>query len=94
MTCKRWAMRGQSVCRSHGGGAPQARAKAEKALALAEAHLRGLAGPAVATLEDLVTNASSEAVRLGAARDLADRALGKATERIQVAAAITVVRPW
>ena len=87
-------MKGQGVCRSHGGGAPQARAKAEKALALAEARLRGLAGPAVATLEDLVTNASSEAVRLGAARDLADRALGKAVERVQVAAKIEVIRPW
>jgi len=60
----------------------------------AEARLRGLAGPAVATLEDLVTNAQSEAVRLGAARDLVDRALEKAVERVNVAAAITVQRPW
>ena len=87
-------MRGQSVCRSHGGGSPQARAKAEAALELAEAHLRGLAGPAVATLEDLVTNATSEAVRLGAANSLIDRSVGRATERIQVVAAITVRRPW
>ena len=61
---------------------------------LAELKLRGLVGPAVATLEDLVTNATSEAVRLGSARDLVDRAVGRATERIQVAAAITVTRPW
>ena len=60
----------------------------------AEARLRGLAGPAVSTLEDLVTNAESEAVRLGAALDLADRALGKAVERVQVAAKIEVIRPW
>ena len=59
-----------------------------------ELKLRGLAGPAVATLEDLVANASSEAVRLAAARDLVDRSCGKATERIQVAASIVVKRPW
>ena len=87
-------MKGQSVCRSHGGGSPQARAKAEAALELAEARLRGLAGPAVATLEELVTGATSEAVRLAAARDLVDRSVGRATERIQVAAAIVVKKPW
>ena len=40
------------------------------------------------------TSAESEAVRLNAARDLADRALGKAVERVNVAAATTVQRPW
>ena len=49
---------------------------------------------AVATLEELVTSASSEAVRLAAARDLVDRSVWKAVERVQVAAAITVKRPW
>ena len=39
-------------------------------------------------------NATSEAVRLGAANSLVDRSVGRATERIQVAAAITVKRPW
>ena len=61
---------------------------------IAEMRLRGLAPVAVATLEDLVTNATSEAVRLGAANSLVDRSVGRATERIQVAAAITVKRPW
>ena len=88
-------MKGQSVCRSHGGGSPQARAKAEAALELAEARLRGLArSTAVATLEELVTGATSEAARLAAARDLVDRSVGRATERIQVAAAIVVKKPW
>ena len=87
-------MKGQSVCRSHGGGSPQARAKAEAALELAEARLRGLAGPAVATLEERVTSASSEAVRLAAARDLVDRSVGKAVEKVQVAAQIVVHKPW
>ena len=87
-------MKGQSVCRSHGGGSPQARAKAEAAIERAEARLRGLAGPAVATLEELVTGATSEAVRLAAARDLVDRSIGKAVEKIQVAAQIVVRKPW
>ncbi len=87
-------MKGQAVCMVHGGKAPQALAKAERMVELAEMRLRGLAPVAVAELEALVTSATSEAVRLGAARDLVDRSVGKATEKIQVAAAVTVVRPW
>ena len=92
--CRKYSMRGMTVCRAQGGGSPQAKAKAAAAVELAELRLRGLAPRAVAELENLVTNASSEAVRLGAANSLVDRAVGKATERIQVAAAITVKRPW
>ena len=92
--CRKYSMVGQTVCRAHGGASPQAKAKAERMVELAELKLRGLAGQAVETLEDLVTNASSEAVRLAAARDLVDRSVGKATERIHVAAAITAKRPW
>ena len=88
------AMKGQGVCSTHGGKAPQALAKAAAAAELAELKLRGLAPRAVATLEDLVINATSEQVRLGAANSLVDRSVGRATERIQVAAAITVKRPW
>jgi hypothetical protein len=86
-------MKGQAICATHGGKAPQALAKAEAALELAEMRLRGLAGPAVATLERLLL-ADSEAVRLGAANSLVDRAVGRATERIQVAAQIVVRKPW
>ena len=92
--CGKFSMRGQTVCRNHGGASPQAQAKAAEMVELAELRLRGLAPVAVAELESLVTNATSEAVRLAAARDLVDRSVGRATERIQVAAAITVTRPW
>ncbi len=68
-------------------------AKAEAALELAEARIRGLAPRAVDVLERLLT-AESESVALGAARDLTDRAVGKARERAEMAAAITVKRPW
>ncbi len=68
--------------------------KAQEALELAELKLRNLAPTAVSQLERLCTTATSEAVRLGASNSLVDRSVGRATERIQVAAAITVKRPW
>ena len=51
----------------HGGKAPQALAKAQAAVELAEMRIRGLAPRAVAELEALVTSADSEQVRLQAA---------------------------
>ena len=92
--CERWAMKGQGVCMMHGGKAPAALAKAAAAIERADLQIRGLAPVAVAQLESLVTGADSEQVRLQAANSLIDRSVGRATERIQVAAAITVKRPW
>ena len=92
--CGKFAMRGGQVCRNHGGAAPQALAKAAAAIELAELRLRNLAPRAVAELEALVTSADSEQVRLQAANSLVDRSVGRAVERVQVAAAITVKRPW
>ena len=86
-------MKGGLVCSTHGGKSPQAMAKAAAALEIAELRLRGLAPRAVEVLERLLT-AESESVALGAANSLADRSLGRATERIQVAASIVVKRPW
>ena len=60
----------------------------------AELKLPGVAGPAVATLEDLVPAASRKAVRLAAARDLVDRSIKKAREQVEVAASFAVKRPW
>ena len=92
--CNKFAMRGQRVCRNHGGSSPQALARAAEAVALAELRLRNLAPRAVAELESLVTSATSEQVRLQAANSLVDRSVGKATEKIQVAAQVVVHRPW
>ena len=77
----------------HGGKAPAALAKAQAAIERADMKIRGLAIPAVDAIERLL-QAESEAVRLGAANSLVDRSVGRATERIHVAAAITVKRPW
>ena len=49
--CGKFSMRGQNVCRAHGGASPQALAKAAEAIELAELRLRGLAPRAVAELE-------------------------------------------
>ena len=92
--CERWSMVGQRVCMMHGGKSKQALAKAAEAVELAELRLRGLAPRAVTELEALVTSADSEQVRLQAANSLVDRSVGKATEKIQVAAQVVVHRPW
>jgi hypothetical protein len=92
--CRKFSMQGQRVCKNHGGGSPQALAKAAAAVELAELRIRGLAPRAVDELERLVTGADSEQVRLQAANSLVDRSVGRATERVQIAAAITVKRPW
>ena len=86
-------MKTQTVCAMHGGKAPRALAKAQAAMELADMRLRGLTMPAVDALERLLT-ADSDAVVLGAAKDVLDRGGLQATDRVEVAAAITVKRPW
>jgi hypothetical protein len=92
--CGKYSMRGGTVCRAHGGAAPQTQAKAQAMVELAELRLRNLAPRAVAELESLVTGAESEQVRLQAANSLVDRSVGKPKERVDVAAQIVVHRPW
>ena len=48
--CQRAPIQGATVCRMHGGAAPQVKAKAEE-------RLRALQAPALAALEDLIDNA-------------------------------------
>ena len=92
--CRKYSMKGQNVCRNHGGSSPEALAKVAEAVALAELRLRNLAPRAVAELETLATSADSEQVRLQAANSLVDRSVGKPKERVDVAAQIVVHRPW
>ena len=91
--CRRWSMQGQRTCMMHGGKTPAALAKAQEAMELADMKLRGLTPQAVDTLIELL-HADSEAVVLGAARDVLDRGGLKAPDRVEVAASITVTRPW
>ena len=87
-------MKGQAIYRSHGGARPQARAREDRMVELATLRLRGLAPRAVSELEDLLTKADSESVRLATARDLIDGGCGKAVERVVVQSDIRVVKPW
>ena len=78
---------------ARGQGSTRALANAQKAIEQADMRLRGLAVDAVEALERLL-NADSEAAILGAAKEILDRGGLKATERVEVDTAITVVRPW
>ena len=91
--CRRWAMKGQRTCATHGGKSPQAMAKAQMAMDAADFELRRLTPTAVKKLVELL-DAESESVMLGAARDVLDRGGLKAPDRVEVAASITVTRPW
>ena len=87
-------MKGQQVCRFHGGATKRSRAKAAEMVERAELRLRGLSDKAVDRLEGLIDGADSESVVLSAAKDILDRAGLKAPDRVEVDASITVTRPW
>src|SRR5690606_7900081 len=64
--CRKPAMKGATVCASHGGSAPQVRAAAQRRLLEA-------ADPVAARLVHLALNSDDEKVQLAACRDLLDR---------------------
>lgn len=72
--CKHAAIHGGTVCRSHGGAAPQVKLAAE-------ARIQALVDPAITRLAYLIDDADSDAVRLSAVKDALDRAGFKPTEK-------------
>lgn len=58
---------GGTVCKWHGGAAPQVKAKVEERIAL-------MVDPALVALRHLVDTADSDSVRLSAIKDILDRA--------------------
>jgi hypothetical protein len=70
-------MRGQTVCKMHGGKAPQA-------LRTAAERLAAMVDPALSALAHLVDEAESDMVRLAAIKDVLDRAGYKPVERQQI----------
>jgi hypothetical protein len=75
--CRRPARLGATVCRHHGGAAPQVQAKARERLELAQDRM-------ARELLHMATGAQSEAVKLAAIRDALDRVMGKATTTVEV----------
>lgn len=75
--CARAPIRGGSVCRLHGGGAPQVKQKAEE-------RLRALVDPALTRLNELMVQTEYPSVAIAATKDVLDRNLGKATETLAV----------
>lgn len=63
--CKRMAIPGGTVCRYHGGAAPQVQQKAKERLA-------ALVDPSITRLAKLI-KAKNEKVALGAVKDVLDR---------------------
>ena len=65
--CKRHAIRGGTVCRYHGGAAPQVIAKAER-------RLRAMVDPMISRLEELALQTDNPKVAAECVRDALDRA--------------------
>lgn len=68
--CGNWAIKGGTVCRYHGGSAPQVKAAAARRW---EARLLEMVDPALDRLERLSESAQTEAVRLRATDSILDR---------------------
>ena len=86
--CQLPAIKGATVCRSHGGNAPQVRAAA--AFRVMDAY-RALQPKAVAVVETLLDRTEFPTVQMAAVRDVMDRTEGRAGETITVNASVTVV---
>lgn len=83
--CRRWAIRGGTVCTHHGGRAPAVRARARQRLdEAADRMAKQLLG--------IAESAESEAVKLAAVRDALDRAGLKPPAQVEVSAKPT--EPW
>jgi hypothetical protein len=83
--CKQPAIHGGTVCRYHGGAAPQVKAAAME-------RLRALQHPAIDRLARLTAQEEFPTVAYAASRDVLDRTLDKPQEQpVQVAAVVKVI---
>lgn len=91
--CKNPAILGATVCRMHGGSAPQVRQAARE-------RLMALQPLAIQTLHNLMNRDEYPTVQLGAARDVLDRTEGKPHESVSVTGKdegpleIVIRKPW
>ena len=86
--CGSLPIRGGTVCRMHGGGAPQVKAAAMD-------RLRALQHPAIDRLGKLIDQEEFPTVAYAASRDVLDRTLGKPQEQtMQVAAVVRIIHEF
>lgn len=72
--CKRWSIRGTTVCASHGGRLPNVIEHSAASVESARLDLMGLAGDAVEVIKEFLLNpATTEATRLKAAENVLNR---------------------
>lgn len=87
--CRKKAIPGGTVCRYHGGAAPQVKRRAQ--LRLLE-----LVDPAIVTLAKVMANGENDQVRLAAAKDILDRAgvprQSEATVRVEDARELLLLK--
>lgn len=89
--CASPAIRGATVCRMHGGSAPQVKFAAME-------RLKALQPKALTVLESLLDRQEFPTVQIAAVRDVLDRTEGKATEtqtlKHEGKIELTINRPW
>lgn len=71
--CKRWSLRGTTVCKKHGGQLPSVREHADAIVESARLQIMGMADDAVEILEELMQPGTPAAVRLKAVEMVLNR---------------------
>ena len=91
--CSRWSIRGATVCLVHGGTIPNVKKAAEAKVEAARMRIIGDSELAVDTLFDLLKVGTADNVRLGAAKDILDRAGLKPGEKVDIDLTIGQEKP-
>ncbi len=91
--CRQLAIKGATVCKMHGGMAPQVQASARE-------RLMALQPLAIQTIHSLLQREEFPTVQLGAAREVFDRTEGKPAQALAITGAdngpleIIISKPW
>lgn len=71
--CRRWSLRGSTVCRKHGAQLPSVREHADAVVESARLQILGMADDAVDVLADLIKTGVRDDIRLKAAESILNR---------------------
>jgi hypothetical protein len=85
--CKRTPIPGGTVCKIHGGGAPQVQQAAM-------ARLLALQHPAIDKLTQLIAQSEFPTVAYAAVRDVLDRTMGKPMESVALQHSGAIIVEW